>query len=266
MLADNTTDKPQRFDSWPHSSDQVNNTFFIYALGNGLHCLRFPIIKGGLYTCTQLIVGVGSASLLLRVSLLCLLSFTLIPTKPRSYVMNLDKSSMETRTYTVPIAPSYLSGFGAAGCSIASFLLEKEPVVLPNTSEGTEGSKCFSPTLQRGQRRTIASKLLQHGLCHKTKDPHFIYINKARVGSPCSSEKGSSCRVNRLRLLYEIKTRSSILLLRLTASVRESHYLCDLVSLLASKHRGKMMQFAVLAGVLNSDVQWEGRAGDKRMS
>lgn len=71
-----------------------------------------------------------------------------------------------------------------------------------------------------------------------SKDQRFLFedINKCKgekVFAPM--RKGSSCWTNMLRLLYEIKIRSSSVLQIWLGSLRELHYLSDLVRLLASR-------------------------------
>ena len=71
-----------------------------------------------------------------------------------------------------------------------------------------------------------------------SKDQRFLIedINKCKgeeVFAPM--RKGSSCWTNMLRLLYEIKIRSSSVLQIWLGSLRELHYLSDLVRLLASR-------------------------------
>ena len=71
-----------------------------------------------------------------------------------------------------------------------------------------------------------------------SKGQRFLFedINKCKgekVFAPM--RRGSSCWTNMLRLLYEIKIKSSSVLQIWLGSLRELHYLSDLVRLLASR-------------------------------
>ena len=94
--------------------------------------------------------------------------------------------------------------------------------------------KWFPPTVQGEwllQRYKVTSWTL-------SKDQRFLFEDTRK----CKGEKvfapmrkGSSCWTNVLRLLYEIKIRSSSVLQIWLGSLRELHYLSDLVRLLASR-------------------------------
>lgn len=69
-----------------------------------------------------------------------------------------------------------------------------------------------------------------------------------------------------LRPLYEIKIRSSSILLRSLGSVRELHYLSDLVRLLASKWIELDDAICCVSGCSEFRCGWEGGGGDRRVS